>query len=112
MTFPADEAPTSPDGPPPDPALTVLRRVGLVGVGLGFLLAVVVGLIGGSGRDGAAVLLLLLALTSALLGAVGVATMARDDHRGQPISRTRVVVTVAGFAGATLLMAMLTGIGG
>lgn len=95
-----------------DPGLRVLRRLGLGGAAIGVVLAVVVGLIGGTGKDGAAVLLLILALTSSLIGLVGVLTMARDDHRGVVIVRSRIIITVAGFIGATLLMAMLVGVGG
>jgi hypothetical protein len=75
-------------------------------------LAIVTGLIGGTGKDGAAVFLLVLALTSALIGLVGMFTLLRDEYHDVAPSRGRIVLTVTGFFAATLLMAMVVGVGG
>ncbi len=92
-----------------DPGLRTLGRVALVGGLLALVSAAVVGAAADSGRVVLIMLLLVTALTSSLVGLVGTATLLRDQVRGAPISRARIVITIAGFLGTTLLLAMVIG---
>ncbi len=96
--------------PDEDRSLVVLHRIAVAGAAAAGLLAALVGILGGTGRGSLAVLLLVLALTAATIGLVGVVFGLRDEARGATFSRARLVWTIAGFGGSTLLLAMLVGV--
>jgi len=123
----ADDPASDPDGPEagndgmqePDagPPLDLvrrrrIRRIAGGGIVLGVLLSLGVGAAGGTGRAGAAILLLLSAAGCAVAATYGVLTAVLDDLRGRGVSRRRVVWIVAMFAAAAGRMAMTAGIGG
>lgn len=90
-----------------------MRRILLVvGLGLGSLFALLVGLLGRDGRAGLAVVLLMLALASAMAAGYGGVTALRDDLREAPVSRRRIVWVLVCFVAAAMLPTMLVGIGG
>lgn len=111
MTEPTSD---EPDGNRPTDAdrLRRMRRILTAGVVLGVLLVVAAGVGGAEGRDGAAVLLLILAGTTAIVGIYGGVTLLRDDLRSSPISGRRIGFTIGSFLTTALLMAMVAGIGG
>lgn len=89
-----------------------LRRVVGSGLVVAVVLAVVAGAGGATGQAGAAIFLLVSALSCAVGAAVGVVAAVRDDLRGHQVSRARVVWVVGLFFAAAALMAMTAGAGG
>lgn len=104
------------DAAPPDRDRDVVRRMRrillVLGLGLGVVLALVVGLFGRDGRAGLAVVLLMLALACATAAGYGGITALRDDLADVPVSRKRIVWVVGCFIAAAMLPTMLVGIGG
>lgn len=95
-----------------DPRLRTVAVVVGVGVGAAILGAAIVGMLGGDGRAGAAVLLLVLSLALASGAIVALGTAVVDEYRRRPVGRPRVVVGVVLFLAAAAFMAMTAGIGG
>lgn len=89
-----------------------LRRIVGLGVAAAAALAVLAGLGGATGQAGAAIFLLLSAMTCAIAATYGVLTAVRDDLKDVPVSRARVVWVVVLFFAAAALMAMTAGAGG
>lgn len=94
------------------------RRVGrglrLAGLGTlaGLGLALLTGLAGGSGRVGAAVTLLVGAVSCGVAALHGVASLLLDDLRGEQPSGWRAVVVGALFVVTALLLSMVMGLAG
>lgn len=123
-------APVSPDepaDPPGDPAgptdgddggrtgdrrLRTVAIVVAVGVGSAILGAAAVGTLGGDGRAGAAVLLLVLSLAFGAGAVVALGSAVVDEYRRRPVPGVRIVVGVVLFLVAAATMAMTAGIGG
>lgn len=88
-----------------------LRITGL-GMLAGLLLALAVGLAGGRGSVGAAVFLLVGALSAGLGGLHAVGALLLDDLRDRQPSVWRGVLAGGLFALGAVLMAMVAGLGG
>lgn len=89
---------------------TSLRLAGL-GTLTGLVLALLTGLTGGSGRAGAAVALLVGAVSCGAGALHGVASLVLDDLRGKQPSGWRAVVVGALFVVTALLLSMVMGLG-
>lgn len=86
-------------------------RTALGGVVLGVLGASAVGMLGASGRAGAAVLLVL-AAAGCMAAALVTAVLAMvDEYRHVEVGRPRTLAALGFFLGAALLLVMSTGIG-
>jgi predicted lipid-binding transport protein (Tim44 family) len=97
---------------PRDPRVRRTWAIAGGGLAAGVALALVSALLGGSGRVGMAVLLLVTALGSAVAALYGLVTAVVDDLRHRPVARARPVAAVGLFVVAAMLMAMVAGIGG
>lgn len=89
-----------------------MRRIAGVGSLVGLALSLLAGVAGATGQAGAAIFLLVSALSCALGATWGVVAAVRDDLRGHRVSRARVAWVVGLFLGAAMLMAMTAGAGG
>lgn len=107
-------APRDDASPPPrrDPRLRTVAVIVAVGVGLAIVGAVGVGALGGDGRTGAAVLLLVLSLGMASGAVVALGSAVLDEYRDRPVSAPRIVVGIVLFVAAAAFMAMTAGVGG
>lgn len=92
--------------------LHTLRRLVGGGVGVAVVLALLAGLAGAPGRTGAAIFLLVSAVTCGIAAAYGVVTAIRDELGDVTVSRRRVISVVGLFFAAAALMAMTAGAGG
>lgn len=109
----AGEAPGPPVGRANDVARRrVTRRVLLSGLLLGVLAALGSGLAGASGRFGFALLMLVLALTTAVAGLWATATLLYDDLKKREPSRRRALGAFGLFVATAVLMAVVAGVGG
>lgn len=90
-------------------AWAVAAGTSLVG-GVG--LALIVGLLGGTGVDGFRVFLLVSSLGTAAAGLYATVTLLVDDLKKRPVGRSRIVTAVSLFVVTALLMAMVAGVGG
>lgn len=90
------------------------RTLAIAGSGslAGVVLALVVGLLGGSGRAGLAVLLLVAAGACSVAALHAIATLLYDDLKERSPARRRAGLALGLFAAAALLMAMVAGTGG
>lgn len=108
-----DPAPAPPTGAELDHArIRRIRRIAGIGALVGLALALLAGLGGATGRAGAAIFLLVAATSCAGAATYGVLVSVRDDLKGEPVSRARVLWVVGLFFGAAALMAMTAGAGG
>ena len=87
-------------------------RILWVGALAGLGLALLVGVLGGSGRTGLAVMLLVTAAASSLGALHSIGTLLYDDLKDRDPARRRAGLAVGLFAAAALLMAMVAGTGG
>lgn len=90
----------------------VTRRVLVSGLVLGVLAALGSGLAGASGRFGFALLMLVLALTTAVAGLWATATLLYDDLKKREPSRRRALGAFGLFVATAVLMAVVAGVGG
>lgn len=88
-----------------------LRIVG-VGALVALVLALLVGILGGSGPVGLAVLLLVTATACSLAALHAVGMLLYDDLKDRAPARRRALLAGGLFALAAILMAMVAGIGG
>lgn len=105
--------------PPPDEVAAVnaarirrQRRIAGIGAAVALALALLAGGLGGSGQVGAAIFLLVTAVSCAGAATYGVFTALRDDLRRVRVSRARIGWTAGLFVLTALLMAMVAGVGG
>lgn len=89
-----------------------MRRGVLTGVGIAGGLALLAGFGGATGQAGAAIFLLVSAVTCAGTATYGVLLAVRDDLKEQPVSRARIAWIIGLFFSAAALMAMTAGAGG
>ena len=87
-------------------------RIAAAGAVLALGLALLVGLLGGSGPVGLAVLLLVTATACSIAALHAVGTLLYDDLKDRGPARRRALLAGGLFAVAALLMAMVAGIGG
>lgn len=90
----------------------VTLRIAWVGTLVGVVLALLVGVLGGSGPLGLAVVLLVSAVACSLAALHAVATLVYDDLKDRHPARRRAVLAVGLFTLAAVLMAMVAGVGG
>lgn len=88
------------------------RRVAVVGGGLSLAGAGVVGLLGASGAGSLVAALTGGALTAALAGLVLLLGAVRDEYRGEPVARRRVLLGVASLLLAPFLLVLAAGAAG
>lgn len=103
-----------PDTVPPatDPRVRRTWRIAAVGALVAVAVAVLTGVLGGTGRVGFVVLFLLLSLSATLSALYAGLTAVVDDLKGRRVARARVVSAVGLFFLAALLMALVAGAGG
>lgn len=89
-----------------------LRRLLLIGLGVGVLLVPAAGLAGATGQAGVAILFLTWAVTCASGALYGSITLLRDDYAHRKVSRTRILTTVVLYAFAAMFAAMVAAVGG
>jgi hypothetical protein len=92
----------------------VRRTWGIAGSGAvaGLGLALVSGALGGSGRVGLVIFLLITAAASGLAALYAILTAVIDDLKQRPVSRRRPIAAITLFVVAALLMAMVAAAGG
>ena len=95
-----------------DPRLRTMRKIAVAGAAVGLVLALAVGLAGGTGRAGMAVFLLVTTLGLGVTAVYGIGTAVVDEYRDRPVSRARMAWMVAAFFGAAAMMAMVAAVGG
>lgn len=89
----------------------VTRRILLVGAILAVLVALAIGLGGGSGQAGMVFLLMTLALATGVAGLWSTGTLLYDDLKKRGTTRGRIATAVGLFLATGMLMAMVVGAG-
>lgn len=108
-----DQPDTAPAVPTDADRLRRIWRIVLIGgVGLGPALALLSGLLGGTGSGGLAIVLLLLAASSGSAALYATITAVIDDLKGREVSRQRILTAAGLFVAGALLPLMLVGVGG
>ena len=90
--------------------LRLSYRTALGGIVLGFLAAGAVGILGASGRAGAAVVLVVSAAGCVAAALVTAVLAMLDEYHRRPVGRARTLMALWFFLGGALLLLMSTGI--
>lgn len=96
----------------PDPKLRRTRRIPLGAAIVGIVLAALTGVLGGDGRVGLVVFLLVTSVGAGLGALYGIVTAVVDDLKQRPVDRRRPITAVVLFLVAAMLMAMVAAAGG